>query len=140
MTKNDKILVILLCTISDKSAKYIKEDFVVFGSKEAGYIKKAVTYFEKIIAHYGTFTILESDIRTSKYRLERQILKLDTASKQLDLPEEDFRYIALMDLVTILFDEVIENQKLDAEVKTNLKTGNTYLKKFIAYIQNEVGE
>jgi len=139
MTKNDKILVILLNTISDKSAKYIKEDFAVFGSKETGYVKKAVTYFEKVITHYGTIQIFDSDIRTTKNRLDRQILKLDTASTPLNLPQEDFRYIALMDLMTMQFDEVIENQKLDANVKTNLKTGNTCLKNFLGYIQDEIG-
>lgn len=139
MTKNDKILVILLNTISDKSAKYIKEDFAVFGSKECGYVKKAVTYFEKVITHYGTFTMLESDKRTAKNRLDRQILKLDTASPLLNLPQEDFIYITLMDLMTMQFDEILENQKLDATVKTNLKTGNTYLKKFLGYIQDEIG-
>ena len=139
MTKNDKILVILLNTISDKSAKYIKEDFAVFGSKETGYVKKSVTYFEKVITHYGTIQIFDSDIRTTKNRLDRQILKLDTASTPLNLPQEDFRYIALMDLMTMQFDEILENQKLDAAVKTNLKTGNTYLKKFLGYIQDEIG-
>lgn len=139
MTKNERILVVILNTISDKSAKYIKEDFAVFGSKEAGYIKKAVTYFEKVIAHYGIFTILESDIRTAKNRLDGQILKLDVSSEPLELPLEDFRYIALMELVTMQFDEILENQKLDATVLTNLKTGNTYLKKFLGYIQDEIG-
>lgn len=83
--------------------------------------------------------MLESDKRTAKNRLDRQILKLDTASPLLNLPQEDFIYITLMDLMTMQFDEILENQKLDATVKTNLKTGNTYLKKFLGYIQDEIG-
>lgn len=139
MTKNERILVIALITLIGNSEKYISQDFVAFPNKEIGFVRKAITYFEKVITHFGKITILDSEIRTLKNRLDRQILKLDTAATLLDLPQEDFIYIALMDLMTMQFDEIIENQKLDAAVKTNLKTGNTYLKKFLGYIQDEIG-
>ena len=138
MTKNERILCVIITTLIDKSQKYIKADFVIFPNREIGHVKKAITYLEKILEHYGNITFAHSELRTAINRISGQILKINSGGKHLDIPKEDFDYIALMDLISMQFDEILERQKLPATVKTNLKTANTYLKKFFEFIQKEL--
>lgn len=140
MTKNERILCVIITTLIDKSQKYIKADFVIFPNREIGHVKKAITYLEKILEYYGSVNFAHTEIRTAINRISKQILKIDSGGKHLDIPKEDFDYIALMDLISMQFDEILERQKLPATVKTNLKTANTYLKKFFGFIQKELGE
>lgn len=136
MTKNELIMLIIIETIIDKSKKYIEADFVEFPGKEIGYVKKACTYFQKILDEYGKRNVTREDIRTAINRIHRQVRKLPLADEVSKIPAEDFEYLVIMDLANMQISEIIENQKaITATAKTNLKIANTYINKFLGYVE-----
>lgn len=137
LDRNTRIMLALLVTLTDKTRKYMKCEHIVFPKDVLKSLNLGVVYLEKVLSRFYLSEITESDRKAVINRLDRLILKLPPGTNEL--AKEDFQYLVIMDLGIMLVDEILEKQRnIPKAVKTYLKTGRTYYKKFLSFVAEEL--
>lgn len=138
LERNIRIMLYLLVRLTFVTREYLKCEHIAFPKDVLKAVKMGIVYVDKVIMRFNLNEIQKSDKQAVINRLENQALKSQNKDN-IEIPDEDFYYLLNINVCIMLVDEILEKQRnIPKAVKTYLKTGRTYYKKFLSFVAEEL--